>query len=99
MAGCPVLLVIVLISMCNIGLTSRRSCASFVLSQCNRENSDLAEGLSDDEMDTILSQMDLTVLISPPSMLSASTSFFYKMIEFFLDVIRRRLQAWFANDN
>jgi hypothetical protein len=69
------------------------------LSKCNGENSDLAEGLSDDEMDTILSQMDLTVLISPPSMLSASTSFFYKMIEFFLDVIRRRLQAWFANDN
>jgi hypothetical protein len=47
----------------------------------------LAEGLSDDEMDTILSQMDLTVLIAPPSMLSTSNSFFYKMTENFLDVI------------
>ena len=77
MAGCPVLLVIVLISMSNIGLTSRRSFASFVLSQCKGENSDLAEGLSDDEIDKILSQIDLTVFIAPPSTPSASTPPFF----------------------
>jgi hypothetical protein len=82
-AGCPVLLVIVLISISNTGLTSRRSFASFVLSQCKGENSDLAEGLSEDEIDKILSRLvvvsvkDLTVFIAPPSTPSASTPPFF----------------------